>query len=210
MERKIHNIIFDLGGVILSIDYKLTEDAFKELGIEDFKELYSQQRQLQLFDKFETGEITSQEFVQAIQKISNIDLKEKEIINAWNKMLIELPLERFKFLQELRKKFRLFLLSNTNELHIDGFTEIIDSTHGFHAFENLFEKIYYSNKTGLRKPDKKIFQKVIDENQLIPEATLFIDDTEEHLAGAAAVGINVLHLKKEEDILELLKNYLKY
>jgi putative hydrolase of the HAD superfamily len=206
--QKIRNIIFDLGGVILNIDYKLTEKSFIDLGLGNFPELYSKQKQERLFDRFETGEISPAEFREGIRKISGIDLSDEQIDGAWNKMLIDLPVNTISFLQQLKKNYRLFLLSNTNEIHINGFTQIISNQYGFMPFEELFEKIYYSNTTGMRKPDVEIFYLVLNENHLIPDETLFVDDTENHLKGAAATGIHTFHLKPGEDVTNALSYLL--
>lgn len=207
-ERMIRNIIFDLGGVILNIDYKRTEEAFKALGMTNFDELYSKQKQVGFFDRFEKGEISASEFRNEIRKISNLQLSDEQIDNAWNKMLIDLPEKNLTFLKELKIKYRLFLLSNTNEIHINGFTKIINGQYGFVPFDEIFEKIYYSNRIGLRKPDKEIFRLVLEENSLTAGETIFIDDTERHLAGAEAADIHTLHLKQGEEITGLPEHFL--
>jgi glucose-1-phosphatase len=208
MERKIRNIIFDLGGVILNIDYKLTEIAFVKLGLENFEDLYAKQKQLNLFDKFETGEITADRFRESIRNISGSDPSDEQINEAWNKMLIDLPEKNLSFLLLLKKKYRLFLLSNTNEIHINGFMEIINRDYGYLPFDDIFEKTYYSNRVRLRKPDEKIFRLVLEENNLSASETLFIDDTERHLAGATAAGLHTLHLNTGSDLSNALKNLL--
>ena len=208
MKRKINNIIFDLGGVILNIDYQRTENAFRQLGITDFSEIYSQQHQVQLFDKFEKGEISSSVFRDEVRRISKLNLSDEQINNAWNSMLIGLPAERVEFLRKLKKSYRLFLLSNTNEIHIKGFETIIINAYGKNVLNSIFEQIYFSNVLGKRKPDPEVFEYVIDENNLIPKKTLFIDDTERHLKGASAAGLQTIHLKQGEEISDLLPKYL--
>src|SRR4051812_45032914 len=117
MIKGIKHIIFDLGGVLLNIDYRLTEEAFVEAGVRDFPELYSQLRQTDLFDRFETGQISAEEFVQSLQHASYIKVTEAQIIRAWNAMLLDYPLRRLQILQQLSLYYNLFLLSNTNEIH---------------------------------------------------------------------------------------------
>ena len=204
----IHNIIFDLGGVVLKIDYKLTERAFVQLGVTNFKDLYTKQHQIKLFDKFERGEINSNEFRQGIRDLADINLSDEQIDESWNKMLIELPERNLKYLQELEPRYRLFLLSNTNEIHIKGFTNIIMNQYGYMPFDTIFEKVYYSNVVGLRKPDVEIFNKVLHENGLMADNTLFIDDSEGNLIGAKSAGIKVVHMQTGGDLSSILKKFI--
>ena len=117
MLKGVKNILFDLGGVLFHIDYNRTIDAFKELGITNFKKYFTQHQQCELFDAFETGKISAELFVKTIQKLS-ANCANQEIIDAWNAMLVDLPKENLNFLVALSENYRLFLLSNTNEIHI--------------------------------------------------------------------------------------------
>ena len=136
------------------------------------------------------------------KNFSNV-INNNDIDNAWNAMLLDFPKERLILLAELKKDYRLFLLSNTNEIHINTISKILENNYGFKDLSHLFEKIYYSYKIGLRKPDIKIFQHVLNENGLIPEETLFIDDCATHIDGAKSLGINAYLLKDQETILDI-------
>src|SRR5690606_29498568 len=122
MIQGIKHIIFDLGGVLLNIDYQLTEKAFIEIGIPRFAEIYSQLQQTTLFDDWETGKINRKDFIQSLREKSEIPLTEEQICTAWNAMLLDFPLRRLKVLQQLRPYYDLVLLSNTNEIHEAAFT----------------------------------------------------------------------------------------
>ena len=122
-------------------------------------------------------------------------------------MLLDIPVYRMQWLHELAKQYRIFLLSNTNEIHIKAFTQILLNTYNENIFEKTFEKIYYSSRMQMRKPDAEIFEYVLKENNLSAHETLFIDDSEQHIKGAAKVGLHVHHLKPDEDITTVL-NYL--
>ena len=198
----VKNIIFDLGGVILNIDYHQTASAFKNIGVSNFDEIYSQGKQGQVFDKLETGEITSEEFRYYINEIDP-SLQFSAIDKAWNAMLLDLPVERIDLLQELKKKYRLFLLSNTNEIHIKAFREIIGSSYGEYIFDNIFENQYYSSEIGMRKPNADCFQYVLEKNGLEPSETLFIDDSIQHVEGARKLKLRGYHLTPDEDITTL-------
>jgi len=188
----IKNIIFDLGGVILEINYKLTSQAFKNLGCENFDELYSQQKQSGLFDEFETGKLSPQAFVNELLRVLPKGISPKQAIDAWNAMLIRLPQERLEKLAEHQQNYRTFLLSNTNAIHEEAFTRLIQKENKIPSFASYFEQVYYSHLIGLRKPHPEVFDFVLEQNGLLPSETLFIDDSPQHLLGAERVGIRTV------------------
>jgi putative hydrolase of the HAD superfamily len=192
----IRHIIFDLGGVLLNIDYNLTEQAFINLGIPDFAERYSQLRQTDTFDRLETGRMTREEFVAAMQSIAQTPLTEQQILTAWNAMLLDFPLRRLQILQQLRNHYDLFLLSNTNAIHEEVFNNTLMSSHGIPNIGVFFDKAYMSHRIGLRKPMPEVFQYLLNDNGLQPEHTLFIDDSPQHIAAADALGIRTIYLEK--------------
>jgi putative hydrolase of the HAD superfamily len=201
----IKNIIFDLGGVILNIDYQLTEKAFVQLGCANFHDLYSQARQTTLFDDFEEGKIDEAAFFFKLKELSGLDVSYLDLKKAWNAMLISLPESNYKMLGELSKKYRLFLLSNTNETHISAFTKLVEKVCPISEFEGVFEKVYYSNRIGLKKPGVAPFQKIILENDLNPNETLFIDDSTQHVEGARKAGLRAELLPRGRSTEEFLK-----
>ena len=190
--KEIKNIVFDLGGVILNIDYHKTAQAFNSLGCENFDEIYSQKQQKGLFDEFETGQIPSQEFINEILRVLPLGIEPKEVVDAWNAMLLNLPQERIDRLESLSQTHRIFLLSNTNQIHEEAFTKIIQNENGIKSFNHLFEKVYFSHYIGMRKPNREVFDFVLRENGLNPSETLFIDDSPQHLVGAEKAGIKTL------------------
>lgn len=201
MVPDVKNIIFDLGGVILDIDYNRPTEAFKKLGAGDFKTLYSQQSQASFFNKFEKGEITPAQFRKKMREHLPEKVTDEEIDAAWCSMLGELPSPRIVVLKMLAKmNYRLFLLSNTNSIHIRAFTKYLDDTYDKNLFKKLFEKVYYSSQIGMRKPTKKIFEHVLKENDLKASQTLFIDDSTQHIEGAKKLGIQT-HLLQEPDTI---------
>lgn len=203
---KIRNIIFDLGGVILDIDYRRTETAFRALGCRHFNEIYSQAQQTSLFDDFERGELDEAAFFYKLKSLAQLDVTQKQLKDAWNAMLIELPRPNYEMLLQLRKKYRLFLLSNTNETHITAFTKLVEQVCPLPEFEGLFEKVYYSNRIGLKKPQVAPFLKILLENKLSANETLFIDDSPQHVEGAARAGIHARLLGRGQRAEELLRS----
>ncbi len=195
MNENIENIIFDLGGVILNIDYNLTAQAFKDLGLTNFDEMYSQAAQTGLFDKFERGLCSSAYFINGLLDFMPIGTTPNQVVAAWNAMILELPTENLELLQALNAKYRIFLLSNTNEIHIQHFHRLLSQNKLAASLDPYFEKVYFSSEIKLRKPDVETFEKVCNDNNLNKSRTLFIDDTLQHIEGARKAGLNALHFQ---------------
>ncbi len=202
MIKGIKHIIFDLGGVLLNIDYKLTEQAFIDAGISNFAALYTQMGQSDLFDKLETGKIGRETFISAIQELSAVPLTEEQILSAWNAMLLDFPVRRLQLLQQLRLYYDLVLLSNTNEIHEETFNNILLSSRGIPNIGVFFDKVYLSHRVGMRKPNRDIFERILEECSFKPEETLFIDDSPQHIATANELGIQTIFLEKGMTIEE--------
>jgi len=193
-KNKIKNIIFDLGGVIINIDYALLIGAFSEIGLPDFEMHFSQLKQKDLFDLYEKGLISSQNFRDELKKHCKIGTTDTEIDTAWNAMLLDLPKERLELILNVKNKYRTFLLSNTNEIHERAFNKVLQTTCGYPTLAMFFDRIYLSHRVGLRKPDPKIFELVLRENKLNPSETLFIDDSPQHIESANLLGIQTIHV----------------
>jgi len=206
--KKIKNIIFDLGGVIINLDMQATIKAFVDLGIKDFENIYSQLSQTSLFDQFDKGLITENYFFNSIK--NQFDLKKPlhELERSWNAMLLDFPKHRLDSLMNYKDSHRTFLLSNTNETHIREFLRTLHQNHGMRDLDQFFEKAYFSCRVNMRKPDKEIFELVLKQNHLDPSETLFIDDTIHHVEGAKRVGLQAVLLKKGEEFDEVLKRVL--
>lgn len=186
-----------MGGVLLPVDYAAVLAAFGKLGPGQDETFYSQQSQQPLFDQLERGEITGGEFLFGLKQLFPT-ASEQDLTLAWNAILGVFPAERFKLLKKIRKHYRIFLLSNTNEIHIRQFLETLKTTNGVEDFTEYFEEVYYSYETGYRKPEKEIFDLVLLENNLDASETLFLEDTEANVHGALAAGIPTLWLKVKE------------
>lgn len=203
----VKNIIFDLGGVILNIDYNKTVNAFKSLGIEDFDLLFTKANQEQLFDLYEMGQISSLAFIDKLKdKIP--DTTTEQVKNAWNAMLLDLPNERLTLLKELKAKYNISLLSNTNKIHLDAFHEIIQTQNRINSLEPYFDKVYFSCDIGMRKPNPQIFDFVCNQQNYKPNETLFIDDSIQHIRGAKKIGLQAYHLNVEkEDVVSFFNDF---
>lgn len=206
----VRNIIFDLGGVLLNLDMERTAKSFRELGMLDFDAHYSQAKQSGLFNDFDCGRISSEAFREALKRHLPASTSDAQIDSALNAMLLDLPQERMDLLQLLSKKYRLFLLSNTNEIHVKSFSAYLKKTIGREDFSDYFEKWYYSCRIGKRKPDAEIFEFVLKENHLVAAETIFIDDSIQHVEGAARCGLNALLLDKTGDVKSLIKKHMLF
>lgn len=203
----VKNIIFDLGGVILNLDMERTFFAFRKLtGMDDLPE-YSYNRQHEIFKQYEVGAISSAEFADGLRELIHPDLTNQEIIGAWNAMMLFVPQARLELLERLQKHYRLFLFSNTNSIHYKEFMRRVRKSNNPKGLDIYFEKTYYSHILKMRKPDAQAFQHILDENGLIPEETLFLDDTPGHLEGAKKVGLRTELVTKKNDILTIFEGY---
>jgi glucose-1-phosphatase len=203
VSKNITTVIFDLGGVLFDIDYKHTQKAFQLLGsTTDFHAVYSQQKQAGIFDEFEKGNISPAQFREGLRKWLPETVTDKQIDSAWNALLIGFPADKVNLLNKLKKKFNLYLLSNTNEIHLPEVLNMIDAAHTPGTMGKLFIKEYYSCRMGLRKPDKVIYEKVIIENNLNPSTTLFIDDLIQNIEGSALTGLQTLHCTADVSLTE--------
>jgi glucose-1-phosphatase len=200
---ELETIIFDLGGVVINIEYERTIRAFHDLGFGEFGQIYTQLNQEHLFDLFETGKIGPPEFRSMIKQYSPDAKSDEQIDQAWCAMLLDLPVERMQLIHRLGKRYRTFLLSNTNQIHIEYYNEYIKEYFGEPNLSFLFEKDYYSHSMGKRKPNQDIYKQVIDEQGLNPSHTLFVDDLSPNIEGARAVGLVALHLEKPLTILDI-------
>lgn len=198
------NIILDLGGVILDINYQNTIDAFKAIGIQQAEKLYSQQSQIPLFDQLEKGLISEHDFFSELRKLSGTNHDDETLRKCWNAILIGLPEENVRTLYELKKKHNLYLLSNTNSIHESEYRKMIIQQYGTFIFDDIFEKMYLSHHIHLRKPDKAIFEFVINDSNLKKEETFFIDDSKQHVEGARNSGIEAILMPRGKLLNEVV------
>jgi len=199
----IKNIIFDLGGVLLDLDYQKTIRSFIDLGVEDFESRFTQFHADELFARFETGKVTEHEFYTRLQQTIPPNITREQIKTAWNAMMLGFRSESLITLQQLSVRFRLFLLSNTNSIHLSCFRDLFTRDTGKEELEPFFNKTWYSHLIGLRKPGKEVYTFVLNDAGILAEETLFIDDSINNIEGAGAVGIKTHHMQEKERIGEL-------
>ncbi len=194
-KEKVKNIIFDWGGVLTDLHFEATKKGFHQLGLSIFDESVPHDPHDTLFIPFETGKITPAEFRNRIRNLTPRSLTDNDIDAAWNAMLGDLPIERWHILEKLSDHYRIFLLSNTNAIHVPYYSGVLKQKYGTNGYDHLFEKTYFSYELGMRKPNEDIFQHVIDDARLRPEETVFIDDFLENIETARKLGFGTIHLK---------------
>ncbi len=205
--KNIKSIIFDLGAVLLNIDYQKTIYEFEKIGIEKSSKFYSKEKQNNIFNLLETGKISDEDFVKEIQLLCK-DATGEQVIFSWNALLLDLPKERIELLKKLKQDFHIYILSNTNSIHISEFRKNLGEIK-YQEFYNLFDKVYYSHEIGFRKPNKKSFQLILDDNNLKANEVLFIDDSPQHIEGANKLGIQTHHLLDTEEITTLFPDIIR-
>ena len=203
--KNITTIIFDLGGVLINLNLPLCIQNFKQLGLENFEENLSLFGQKGFFLQFEKGQISIEQFRTEIRKLATKPLSDNLIDTAWCSFLCDIPNQKLEMLLELKKKFRLVLLSNTNQLHIE-----VSSAGEFarvgKTSSDFFDKCYYSYEMGMAKPSAEIFESLLANEHVQADHCLFLDDGPKNIDQAQKLGIQTYLVKENEDLSFLLKN----
>ena len=194
-----------MGGVIIHLDEPRAHAALAELGGISTPEMQQRiQQNLPLFHDFERGFISNADFLKGLRKILQKELPDAELIKAWDAMLLELPKANLDALKKLGEQYRLFLFSNTNDIHVSEVNKRVKQANGMPDLSPLFEKVYFSQEVGERKPDAAAWQMILDEQGILTAETLFIDDNEANIKGAAALGIQTWHYPINKPLQEAI------
>lgn len=204
--QNIKNIIFDYGNVIFNIDFARVQAAWKALGINNSAEFYGHRQQDPVFNLLERGEISSAGFRDRIRELANNPgLTDEQIDNAWNAIFVGIPEGNHELLLKVHARYRTFLLSNINAIHYDYVHRYLKYEFGLDNNDGFFEKVYYSHLVGKRKPDAAIFEQVLQENNLVPAETLFIDDSPQHLETAKQLGMQTFLMTAPDTIQQFFE-----
>lgn len=207
MLNGIRNIIFDLGGVLLNIAPKNTIEAFGKLGMEQLVGDKGLSYDHDIFYLMEQGKITPEEFRNGVRKLLAKEVSDDEIDAAWTAMLLDFPAIRVELVKNLRKDFKIYLFSNTNAIHVAKYHSNFRKQHGFEV-STLFDKDFYSNEIGYRKPSAESYHEIIRLSGINPEESLFIDDSLQNVESAMASGLKGFWLEPGKTVENLFKNYL--
>lgn len=202
MESTWKNIIFDFGGVLVDLDRQAVFDAFSRLGVQHVESWSRFNRDP--FVALELGTCTEFDFYRQLRELAglNPDVTDTQIADAWNSMLVRIPERRLEALLRLRRRYRVFLLSNTNSIHWEYSEQHLFPVRGLSA-KDFFDHIYLSYELHLQKPDAAIFRTVLDREQLIPSETIFIDDLEANCAAARNLGLHTFTPVEADDWMPL-------
>jgi epoxide hydrolase-like predicted phosphatase len=198
----IKNIIFDLGGVILDLSADHTLQSFSDLSGRTKNEVEKIFHSTPEFLVYEKGGMTDDEFRDFVRQVYKINAPDSALDKSWNAMLRAMPLDKLSLLDKLKTKYNVFLLSNTNNIHLDYINKVMMPAVSDRVLDDYFHRAYYSHLMFMRKPDAEIFERVMNDNDLKPSETLFLDDNASNVAGAASVGIQTVHVTSPNLMLE--------
>ena len=198
------NLIFDLGEVIIDIDYRQTITAFQKLAVVDFSTVVSYSAQNPVFDWYEKGHVTTGFFFDELRKYLRPGTTDKEIESAWNAIFQDFSPQKIELLKQLKTRYNTFALSNINEIHLASIDKAAQTKFGGAAFSNFFQSAYYSNKIGLRKPEPEIYALLLEKEGLKAGETFFVDDKKENVEAACKFGIHAYQLTNRNNLQGLL------
>lgn len=210
MDRKIKNIVFDFGGVIVDLDKQRVLDAFCALGV-DAEAYIGRYVQAGPFERLELGQTDTRQFCEELRQAAaacTLDsrvpeaLTDTNICEAWNRMLVRIPKRRIDALKRLKGKYRLFMLSNTNEIHWEYAVASLFGS-GADSPEALFEQVFLSYRMQMAKPSSLIFAEMLSRAGINPDETLYIDDSEINCEAAQEVGLHTYVPEEADDWLPL-------
>lgn len=199
----IKNIIFDLGGVIINLSVEKTHQAFASLSGLTVGEIKHRVHHSAFFHQYEKGLISDVDFREQLRETLDVTVDDSELDHAWNAMLLDIPIERIQLLEQLKPRFNLFLLSNTNNIHLQCFNSQLKQLTGFAAIDDYFHQAYYSHLVKMSKPDVEIYEHLLQSNNLVAGETIFLDDNKDNLAGANKAGIKTFHVQHPDQIFSL-------
>lgn len=196
--KNIKNIVFDLGGVIITLNRDEAVRRFLEIGVDSAEELLDPYHQKGIFLELEEGKISKQEFYDQLKKIAGKEIPDDRIDYAWFGFLQDIPAYKLKMLEELRERYNLYLLSNTNPI-IMGWARSPEFTEKGKSLDKYFDKLYLSYEMGVTKPHQSIFEHMIKDSGIDPSETLFIDDGLSNIEIGEKFGMKTFQPKNGED-----------
>ncbi len=205
--KAIETIIFDFGGVVIDIDPQLTIKEFIKLGFTNPEKTNSDEF-TRLIRKFERGILTPEVFRKRMKDFLGISVTDQQFDDAWNALLYDIPNERIEIIEQVKKNYQIFLLSNSNEIHYDLYVRDLQLRFGYREFAELFHSAYFSFDLHLSKPDVEVYEFVICQHDLDPEKTLFIDDNPENIEAAQKTGLQTYLLEKPERVRDIFTDGL--
>ena len=204
-KSKIKNIIFDLGGVLLNINPLLSLLDLEKISGFNQEELLLRLAGAKIFEKFDTGSLDPAQFRSELCRILNQEVSDREIDRVWNKLLLDFPFPRVELLKQIKRNYRIYLLSNTNIIHFWYYTREFFEKYGF-QMTDLFDRLFLSYEIGIHKPDDGIYIHVLQTAGLIPAETVFFDDSLANIEAAEKLGITGIHIRDGHEVTEYFEN----
>jgi putative hydrolase of the HAD superfamily len=203
---KFKAVIFDFGNVIINIEFQRIYQTFSKLTSKPIAYIEKRITEEQIFRRYESGQYTDEEFREIIRQTLCFALSDKEVDTAWNAILLDIPTERIDLINNIRKKYPVYLLSNTNNIHISASNNYLNEAHGIKNLDVLFDKLYLSYEMGLWKPDTEIYYEVLRSINLEPNQVIFFDDNLQNIESAKAIGMQTILVEPTTSIVEYCKN----
>ncbi len=203
---KFKAVIFDFGNVIINIEFQRIYQAFAKFTSKPVSYIEKRITEDQIFRRYESGQFTDEEFRDVIRQTLGFPLSDHEVDTAWNAILLDIPTDRIDLIHNIRQKYPVYLLSNTNNIHITASNNYLKKTHGIRSLNELFDKLYLSYEMGLWKPDAEIYREVLRTNKLQPNEVIFFDDNLHNIESAKALGMQTILVEPPTSIIEYCKN----
>jgi epoxide hydrolase-like predicted phosphatase len=202
----IKNIVFDLGGVLMDIDFRRTFLAFEVIGFRGAEEAFHDPEIHRLLTDFETGSYCSIELRRKFRELTGLKCNDIQFDKAWNAMLVGFRRERIDRVQEVARRYKTYLLSNTNPIHARWFNAELNRQFGIESMDHLVDKAWYSHLMGFRKPDERIYNKLLKITKIHPDETLFLDDMPINVEVARSLGIQARLITDDFTVLDALES----
>ncbi|MCD8042506.1 MAG: HAD family phosphatase [Tannerellaceae bacterium] len=203
----IKNIVFDLGGVIMTIDRDQAVKRFEEIGVKDAEKLIDPYEQKGIFLEVENGDMTQEEFRKALSEYTGKELSLEEVRYGWMGFVVDVPQYKLDYILDLRKNYNVYLLSNTNP-YIQDWARSTRFSEAGRPINDYFDKMYASYELKMTKPDPEIFEYMLQDGNMNPDETLFIDDGKKNIEVATALGIHTYQPQNDEDWRSVLDNII--
>ena len=203
---KFKAVIFDFGNVIINIEFQRIYQTFAKFTSKSVDYIEKRINEDQIFRRYESGQFTDEEFREVIRQTLGFPLSDHEVDTAWNAILLDIPIDRIDLIHKIRQKYPVFLLSNTNNIHITASNNYLKKTHGINSLEILFDKLFLSYEMGMWKPDTEIYYAVLDSINLEPNEVVFFDDNLQNIESAKAIGMQTILVESTTSVVEYCKN----
>ncbi len=203
---KFKAVIFDFGNVIINIEFQRIYETFAKLTSKPIAYIEKRITEEQIFRRYESGQFTDEEFREIIRQTLSFPLSDKEVDTAWNAILLDIPTERIDLIKNIRKKYSVYLLSNTNNIHITASNNYLNEAHGIKNLNVLFDKLYLSYEMKMWKPDTEIYYEILRSINLEPNQVIFFDDNLQNIESAKAIGMQTILVEPTTSIVEYCKN----